>query len=94
MNKFFLFLLIYLVIINIISAFVTLADKKRAVKNKWRISEKTLLLLALFGGAFSEYITMRKIHHKSKHKKFMIGLPLILFAQIVLIIILILKVAY
>lgn len=94
MNKIILCIIIYLVIINIISAYVTLADKKRAVRNKWRISERTLILLALFGGAFSEYITMRKIHHKSKHKKFMIGLPLILFAHIILIILLILKVAY
>lgn len=93
MNYFLFFALIYLIIINIITAVVTVIDKKRAIKNKWRIREKTLILLALFGGGISEYLTMKMIHHKSKHKKFMIGLPFIIFAHIILTILLILKVA-
>ncbi len=94
MNKSLLFIFVYLVFINILSLYATVADKRRAVENKRRISEKTLMLLAITGGAFSEYAAMRKIHHKSKHKKFMIGLPLIIFSHIILIVLLILKVAY
>lgn len=77
--------LAYLAIINIVSSFVTLADKRRAVKEKWRISEKTLIILAVLGGSFLEYGTMILIRHKTQHPKFMIGLPLIIFFQIILI---------
>ena len=68
----------YLAVISLSAVLLTISDKLRAAKHKWRISEATLLLVALFGGAAAEYITMRCIRHKTLHKKFMIGLPLIL----------------
>lgn len=74
----------FLLIINIITIFVTYADKKFAIKDKRRVSEKNLLLLGLLGGALSEYILMNFIHHKTLHKKFMIGLPIIFVSQIAL----------
>ena len=46
-----------------------------------RVSEKSLLILALLGGSVAELLTMLKIRHKTKHKKFMIGLPVIIFLQ-------------
>ncbi|MBQ5843177.1 MAG: DUF1294 domain-containing protein, partial [Clostridia bacterium] len=50
-----------------------------------RIPEKTLFLTALFGGSLAMYITMLVIRHKTKHKRFMIGLPVIALAQAVLL---------
>ena len=52
-------------------------DKRRAKKDKWRISEKTLILLALFFGGTGALIGMGVFHHKTKHKKFQIGVPLL-----------------
>lgn len=66
---------VYFVLISIVSSAVTVIDKRRAKNQGWRTPEKTLMLLGLFGGALSEYITMKKIRHKTLHKKFMIGLP-------------------
>jgi len=75
-------LFIYLVLINIIAICATVSDKHRAVKHKWRIPESTLLILSALGGSVSMLVTMRLIHHKTKHKKFMIGIPVILFLQL------------
>lgn len=85
-----LYLLIaYLLIINLVAVFMTISDKKRAQGGKWRISEENLLTAAAMGGSVAMYITMLKIRHKTKHKKFMIGLPAIMAAQLILVILLI-----
>jgi uncharacterized membrane protein YsdA (DUF1294 family) len=83
----------YFIIINIIASIMASSDKKRAVKGKRRIPERTLMIVGLFGGACGEYITMKKIHHKTLHKKFMIGLPLEIFLHIVIIVLIVVKVA-
>ena len=75
----------YLAVISLSAVLLTISDKLRAAKHKWRISEATLLLVALFGGAAAEYITMRCIRHKTLHKKFMIGLPLILVLHLCIV---------
>ena len=77
--------LIYFAVISIISAIVCVADKRRAVKGKWRVKESTLFLLCALGGSVAMYITMRLIRHKTLHKRFMIGIPLIIAAQIILL---------
>ena len=69
---------VYLLLINIISAVFTAADKYKAKRGRFRISEDLLLTLAFIGGAAAEYITMKIIRHKTKHKKFMIGPPAIM----------------
>lgn len=69
-------MLIYFAIISLVAVFVTLADKIAAKKGSWRVPEATLMLIGLFGGALAMFITMKTIRHKTKHKKFMIGLPL------------------
>ncbi len=75
--------LIYFLIISLFSVIFTLYDKRAAVKKPdRRVPEAKLLLLSLLGGALSMYITMQSIRHKTKHKKFMIGLPLIMVLQI------------
>lgn len=55
---------------------MTAADKSKAKRSARRIPEATLMLVGLFGGALAMFVTMKTIRHKTKHKKFMIGLPL------------------
>ena len=77
---------VYFAVISIITAIVTFYDKKAAKKwTKHRIPEKVLFLLALIGGSVAEYLIMLKIRHKTKHKRFMIGLPLIIVLQVVIL---------
>lgn len=81
--------LIYFILISIITAIVTFADKRKAQKGSFRISEASLFVLALLGGALSEYLTMRLIRHKTLHKRFMLGLPAIILIQLAAVILLI-----
>ena len=78
-------LVIYLVFINIFAFIITVADKNKAKKGKWRIRESTLFITSALGGSITMYLTMKKIRHKTKHKSFMIGIPAIIFAQVLLI---------
>lgn len=77
---------VYLIFINALAVLLTVTDKRKAVKGKYRISEDCLMTVALIGGAVAEYFTMIVIRHKTQHKKFMIGLPLIIFLHIAVII--------
>ena len=78
-------IIIYAVIINIIGLFSMLIDKRRAIKNKWRIPEKTLFLIAVIGGSVGSIAGMRLFRHKTKHWYFAYGMPAILIVQIVII---------
>ena len=75
---------IYLVLINIAAFIVMAVDKHRAVNNRWRIREATLFAVAAAGGSLGAMLCMLLLRHKTRHKSFMIGLPLILAAQIVI----------
>ena len=77
-------LMIYLVIINVLGFLIMGLDKAKAKKQKYRISENTLLFVALMGGSLGSYLGMYCFHHKTKHVKFYIGMPLILFIQILI----------
>lgn len=77
-------LLLYLLIINAAGFLLMLADKHKAKKNKWRIPESTLMLVAALGGSVGSLIGMYMVRHKTRHPKFTIGIPLILALQIVL----------
>ncbi len=77
--------IIYLCIISLTAIFVTISDKRRARLKKYRISEKTLLIISALGGSLAMYITMLAIRHKTKHIKFMAGIPLIMVLQAVVI---------
>lgn len=80
------YLLIYLAVVNSVTVVVTVYDKIAAKKfPKNRIRENTLLLLGILGGAVGEYAVMQLIRHKTKHKRFMIGLPVIILLQAVLL---------
>ena len=69
-------LIIYFAVISFVAVAITIADKSKAKREAWRIPEATLMTVGLFGGAVAMYVTMKTIRHKTKHKKFMIGLPL------------------
>ena len=69
------YLLIYFAVMSFLGFFASMYDKLAAQAGKRRISEKALMLLGFFGGATGMYVTMQLIRHKTKHKKFMIGLP-------------------
>ena len=75
----------YLLAINIVSFFLYGIDKYKAKKNKWRISEATLLMIAVIGGSIGAWVGMRLWHHKTMHKKFKYGIPLIIIMQIALV---------
>ena len=77
--------LIYLAVISLISIIVCFYDKKISKKNKveLRIPEKTLLILSALGGSVAMLITMLLIRHKTKHFKFMVGIPVIIIAVII-----------
>lgn len=85
MDKLYTAALLYFAVISFVTFIITALDKILAKKKMRRIPEATLLSLALFGGALSEYIAMKLIRHKTLHKKFMIGLPVIILFQIILI---------
>ena len=78
-------LLYYLIIINFVTFLVYGIDKFKAKQGSWRISETTLLILAVIGGSIGALLGMKVWHHKTMHKKFKYGLPLILIIQILLI---------
>jgi uncharacterized membrane protein YsdA (DUF1294 family) len=82
---------IYFIVINIISIVVTAVDKSKAKHKKWRVPEKTLLILSAIGGAVGMYITMHLIHHKTKKMKFMVGIPAIFFSELLIVLVLLFK---
>lgn len=76
---------IYFIIISSVGIFMTIKDKTAAIAGKKRVPEKKLMALGLWGGAFPMFITMNIIHHKTKHAKFMLGLPLYAILHIIII---------
>ena len=76
--------MIYLVMINVLSFFIMGLDKVKAKKQRYRISENTLLFVALIGGSLGSHLALYCFHHQTKHIKFYMGIPLILFIQILI----------
>ena len=72
---------IWLVIMNIAGFAICAIDKRKAIRNKWRIPEKNIFIAALLGGSVGVYTSMLLFHHKTKHLRFMIGIPLIFAAE-------------
>ena len=77
---------LYLAAINVVTFFVYGIDKWKAKHSKWRINETQLLALAVLGGSVGAWFGMKVFHHKTLHKKFRYGVPLILIAQVALVI--------
>lgn len=78
-------LIYYFAVVSLISILVTVIDKYKAIHHKWRIKESTLLVLSALGGSAAMYVTMLTIRHKTKKLKFMLGIPLIMLAQALVI---------
>ena len=72
----------YLLAVNIASFLLYGIDKYKAKKGRWRISEATLLLIAVIGGSIGAWSGMRLWHHKTMHKKFKYGIPIIIILQV------------
>ena len=62
----------YLISINLIGFILIFIDKQKAIHNKWRIKESTLLLISLIGGCFGTLMSMFIFHHKTKKLKFIL----------------------
>lgn len=76
--------MIYLLIVNLLGFCLMFVDKMRACKQRYRISENSLLFVALIGGSIGSYIGMYFFHHKTKHVRFYIGIPVMIILQIIL----------
>ena len=74
-------------VMSVVAATITCYDKKAARVGRWnRTPERVLMLIGFFSGSFAMYITMRIIHHKTLHKKFMVGLPIFMILHAALIV--------
>lgn len=82
-------LMIYLVIINAAAMLLMLADKVKAKKKAWRIPERTLLFTAAIGGSLGAFFGMQLFRHKTKHPRFALGIPVMLAAHILIMVLLI-----
>ena len=78
--------LLYLIIINLIAFALYGAVKSKAKRGKWRISEKTLIGIALIGGSIGAFLGMHAFRHKTRHWYFRYGLPAILVFCLALLI--------
>ena len=76
--------LYYLLAVNSLTFLLYGIDKYKAKKGRWRISEATLLTMAAIGGSIGAWAGMRTWHHKTMHKKFKYGIPVIIVMQIAL----------
>lgn len=78
-------IIVYLLSINLIGLLVMYIDKKKAKYGRWRISEKTLLIVALLGGSIGTITGMYWFRHKTQKLKFTLGFPTILISEIIII---------
>ena len=79
------FLIGYVILINLTGFLLMGIDKHRAKRRKYRIAERTLFLISLIGGSIGTLIGMYVFHHKTRHLSFVLGIPLILILQLLLI---------
>ena len=82
-NKILFIALLYFAVVSLISVIVCVYDKVVSKRNQveLRVPEKMLLFLSFIGGSVAMFITMLLIRHKTKHVKFMVGIPLIMLLQ-------------
>ncbi|KGK98503.1 membrane protein [Methanococcoides methylutens] len=77
----YMYFLLYLFLVNAYAFWLMYSDKKKAIKNQYRIPEKTLFTWALLGGSIGSITGMQKFRHKTRHPKFRIGMPLIFIVE-------------
>ena len=81
MKLFIILISVYAFIINVYAIALTIHDKRAAKKHRYRVPERRLLLTAALSGCAAMYVTMLIIHHKTRHMKFMIGIPAIFILE-------------
>lgn len=84
-DKMYWMIIVYIVMINLIGFLSMGIDKRRAIKKKYRISERCLFSIAMIGGSLGSILGMKKFHHKTKHWYFKYGMPSIFVLQILVI---------
>jgi uncharacterized membrane protein YsdA (DUF1294 family) len=78
------YLLPYLLTVNAAAFLLMLIDKEKAKKRKYRIPEDTLMGIAMLGGSLGAWFGMQVFRHKTKHRKFTLGIPLIIGVQVLI----------
>lgn len=79
------YIILYFLIINIVGLIIMKVDKQRAIKHQYRISEQTLWIIAIIGGAIGATLGMNIFRHKTKHLSFKFGFPLLAIVDLFLI---------
>ncbi|MFD1039590.1 DUF1294 domain-containing protein [Virgibacillus byunsanensis] len=74
----------YLIGVNIVSLILMGIDKRKAKKQQYRIPERTFWMLAIIGGSFGSFLGMRLYHHKTKHRSFMVGMPVLMILHFII----------
>ena len=85
MRYFIIGIATYIVLVNLTAFVLYGVDKQKAKKHLWRIPEATLIGVALLGGSVGALTGMRVFHHKTRHIKFYVGIPVILVVQLICI---------
>lgn len=75
-------IIIYLLAVNLVSFALMGIDKRKAIKHVWRVPEAALFLSAILGGSIGAWLGMYTFRHKTKHLRFVVGIPLIFVLQI------------
>ena len=76
---------IYFAVISLTAVILTLHDKRAAMQDRWRVKERTLLLVSAIGGSVAMFLTLLQIRHKTRSAKFMVGIPVMIALQIIVI---------
>lgn len=75
-------IILYLLCVNVITFLTYGSDKRRAIKNRFRVPEKTLILMAVAGGSVGAWLGMQIFRHKTRKPVFQYGIPLIVICQV------------
>ena len=70
--------LVYILVVNIFTLFLMRIDKQKAIREQFRIPERTFFLLSFLGGALGTYAGMQLFRHKTKHTSFTVGIPVLI----------------
>ena len=78
--------LLWLAVISLFAIIITAVDKRKARRGDWRVSEAALMTVSALGGSVAMLVTMLVIRHKTKHIKFMLGIPIIILFQVIAVV--------
>lgn len=77
--------LYYFLIINLYGVFLMYKDKNKSRKGQWRVPEKKLFIVAIAFGGIGIFLGMQLFRHKTKHLKFVVGIPMIILIQLIIL---------